>query len=200
MARPRRWRRRLAGLALLGIAALALRIWTFGEASRDAGAGDVAVVLGAAVAGDAPSPVFAARLDHAADLWRARRVARIVLTGGSRDSAVAAESAVGRRYLRSLGVPDSVMHAEAQSRTTRQNLACAAPLVAGETVVLVSDPLHVWRARWQARDLGLDAVASATPTTRYRSLSTRLPFLAREVWFSVVYLLAERWAPAACPR
>ena len=183
----------------VGLAALAARIWTVGEASRDAGRGDVALVLGAAVRGDAPSPVFAARLDHAAALWRAGRVGRLVTTGGSRDAARAAESTVGQAYLRRLGVPDSAVTGEARSRTTRQNLACARPLLgASERVVLVSDPLHLWRARWQARDLGLDAVASAAPTTRYRSLRTQLPFLAREVWFSAVYAV-QRWRPARCP-
>lgn len=199
--RPEASRRWAVAALLLGVAALGLRIWTFGEARRDAGSGDVAVVLGAAVAGDRPSPVFAARLDHAAGLWLDGRVARIVLTGGARDSAREAESAVGRRYLRGLGVPDSVLAGEAHSLTTRQNLACARALVSdGARVVLVSDPLHLWRARWQARDLGISATASATPTSRYRSWRTRLPFLAREMWFSGVYLLAERWAPARCPR
>lgn len=156
-------------------------------------------MLGAAVQGGAPSPVFAARLDHAADLWRSGRVGRIVTTGGRRDTSRAAESAVGRAYLRTLGVPDSVVSGEARSLTTRQNLACASPLLTpGARVVLVSDPLHLWRARWQARDLGLDAVASATPSSRYRSLRTRLPFLARELWFSAVYAV-ERATPARCP-
>lgn len=136
----------------------------------------MAVVLGAAVAGEAPSLVFASRLDHAA------------------------ESAVGRRYLHRPGVPDSVLSAEARSRTTRQNLASAAPLLGqGDAVVLVPDPLHLWRTRWQARDLGFDPLMSATPTSRYRSLRARLPFLGREVWVAGVYGLIERWAPAACP-
>lgn len=191
-------RRLLAAVAVVPIA-LGAWIWTFGARTVDQEEGDVAVVLGAAVRDSIPSPVFAARLDHAAALWSSGRVERLVLTGGTRHPGVPAESSVGREYLHARGVPDSVMAIEQQSRTTRQNLACAAPLVAPDAkVVLVSDPMHMWRARWQARDLGLDASASGTPSSRYTSWRTRVPFVAREVWFSVVYVF-ERWRPGACP-
>ena len=54
-------------------------------------------------------------------------------------------------------------------------------------VLVVSDPLHLRRAVTMARDLGIDAWPAATPTSRYQTLGTQLPMLAREVWFTLVY-------------
>jgi uncharacterized SAM-binding protein YcdF (DUF218 family) len=50
-------------------------------------------------------------------------------------------------------------------------------------VIVVSDPLHMARALRLARRLGIDAVGSSTPSTRFRSFRTRWQFLAREVYF-----------------
>jgi uncharacterized SAM-binding protein YcdF (DUF218 family) len=55
-------------------------------------------------------------------------------------------------------------------------------------VLVVSDPLHMRRAVRMATDLGLDAHPSPTPTSRYQSLGTQIPMLAREVWFTLNYL------------
>ncbi len=152
---------------------------------------DAAIVLGAAVWDGKPSPVFAARLDHAAALYREGRVRRVLLTGGSRERGVRAESDVGRDYLRRAGVPNSALAGEDRSTTTWQNLACVRPhLDPGARVLVVSDPLHLRRAVGMARELGLDAEPAATPSTRYQSWRTQAPFLAREVWFSGVRGLA----------
>jgi uncharacterized SAM-binding protein YcdF (DUF218 family) len=57
-------------------------------------------------------------------------------------------------------------------------------------VLIVSDPLHMRRAMAMAEAEGFDAFPAPTPTTRYRSLGTQLPFLAREVWFIHLHWLA----------
>lgn len=158
-----------------------------------------AVVLGAAVWGDEPSPVFAARLDHAAALYLEERVERIALTGGTRAPDVRTESGVGRDYLLGLGIPDSALVLEERSTTTWQNLACIRPVLEGDAV-LVSDPLHLRRAVAMARDLGIDARPAATPTSRYRSLRARAGFLVRETYFRVANAVAALVdARGGCP-
>jgi len=155
--------------------------------------GETAIVLGAAVIGDAPSPVFAARLDHAALLHREGRVVTILVTGGRSPEDELSEAAAGAAYLEAQGVPASAILRENRSRTTRQNLANAAKVLGaarGKPVLIVSDPLHMRRAMAMAAAEGFDAQPSPTRTTRYRSLGTQLPFLAREVWFLHVFWLA----------
>jgi uncharacterized SAM-binding protein YcdF (DUF218 family) len=154
--------------------------------------GETAIVLGAAVDGDVPSPVFAARIDHAIDLYREGRVKRLLLTGGKSPEDRLSEAETGAAYARDRGVPTAVILLESQSSTTRQNLENAWAIL-GSTrdapVVIVSDPLHMRRAMAMAADVGFNAWPSPTPTSRYRSLATQLPFLAREVWFMHMHWL-----------
>jgi len=155
--------------------------------------GEVAIVLGAAVIGDQPSPVFAARLDHAATLYRTRRVRRILVTGGRSPEDGVSEAEAGATYLAARGVPETAILREDKSRTTRQNLSNAQRILgprAAQPVLIVSDPLHLRRAMAMAVAEGLEALPAPTPTSRYRSLGTQIPFLAREVWFIHVHWLA----------
>ena len=154
--------------------------------------GAVAIVLGAAVIGDAPSPVFAARLDHAALLYREGRAEHILLTGGRSPEDRLSEAAAGARYLEARGVPGRALLLEEQSHTTRENLASAAQVLGGDAglpVLIVSDPLHMRRAMAMAAAENLRAQASPTQTTRYRSWGTQAAFLAREVGFMHVHWL-----------
>jgi len=155
--------------------------------------GETAVVLGAAVIADKPSPVYAARLDHAARLYREGRAARVLVTGGRSPEDKVSEATAGAAYLNARGVPTEAILIEDRSHTTRQNLANAAEVLEPmrtKPVLIVSDPLHMRRAMAMAAAEEFDAQPSPTLTTRYRSLGTQLPFLAREVWFMHVFWLA----------
>ncbi len=190
-ARPARW----LAFSLLALAAawlvLAISIVTY--AGKDAGGNaDAAIVLGAAVSDTVPSPVFEARLRHARDLYLQRRVRLIVVTGGRGPGDALSEGDAGRQWLIRQGVPADSVLAETRSRTTIQNLAFARPLLdarRAETVLIVSDPLHMRRAMVVAARQGLNADPSPTPSSRYRSAKTQAPFLLRETWFLAQYIV-----------
>ncbi|MBX7457665.1 YdcF family protein [Qipengyuania sp. 1NDH17] len=172
-------------LAALWLAGIAIWIATVPE-ENDGASADVALVLGAAVDSDTPSPVFAARLDHAIALYKEGRVAKLMLTGGRSDEYSLSEAAAGREYAIARGVAADDILIDENSRTTRQNLLEAQRVMKGEgveTALVVSDPLHLRRAMQMAQSLGLEAQPSATPHTRYRSWQTKVPFLLREVYF-----------------
>lgn len=180
-----------AGAVVLWLAAVAAWI-AVGPAVTGKERGETAIVLGAAVIGHGPSPVFAARLDHAGTLYRKGRATRILVTGGRSPEDDVSEAEAGAAYLQARGVPTSAILMEDRSRTTRQNHANAARVLgkdAGDNVLIVTDPLHMRRAMAIATAEGFDALPSPTPTTRYRSLGTQASFLAREVWFMHVHWL-----------
>ena len=186
----------LAGLGVLvllplaWLAALGTAIWIYGAADR-AVTSDCAIVLGAAAYGTQPSPVFEERIRHAIDLYRTGLVAKIIFTGGYGTGADHAESEVGAAYAERAGIPAADVFVELRSRTTQQNLAEAKILMAAHgwrTAILVSDPLHMRRAMWMAADLGISAVSSPTPTSRYRSFKTKFKFLRHELYFWHHYL------------
>lgn len=184
----RRWLKRAAWILAAGalwLAAVAGWIVVFG--SRDASRpSDCAIVLGAAAYGSKPSPVFAERINHAVELHRRGVVKRLLFTGGRVAAADKPESEVARAHALAAGVPPDSILTESFSRTTGQNLAEAKRVMDREglrTAVIVSDPLHLKRAASMAEDLGIDAVTSPTPTSRYRSIGAKAGFLVREVVF-----------------
>ncbi|HNT75913.1 MAG TPA: YdcF family protein [Anaerolineae bacterium] len=159
---------------------------------QDDGPADAAIVLGAAVWEGAPSPVFAARLDHAITLYHQGRVPALIFTGGVGEGDSLAESEVARIYALAQGVPATSIFTETVSHVTLTNLTEAKRIVQEQgfdRVLLVSDPLHMKRAVTIARDLGLNAYPSPTPTTRYRTWKTQAGFLLRETYFYTGYLL-----------
>lgn len=183
----------LGGIILalaLWLAGLAVAIWTYGSTDH-AVKSDCAIVLGAAAYGAKPSPVFEERIRHGIALYRAGMVSKIIFTGGYGEGASHAEGEVGSLYALREGVPLADVFMEVRSHTTVQNLAEAQAIMQAQglkTAILVSDPLHLRRAMWMAHDLGIPAVSSPTPTSRYRSWSTRLQFLRRELHYWHVYL------------
>lgn len=153
---------------------------------------DAAIVLGAAVAQGIPSPVFEQRIRHALDLYHNGRVRVLVMTGGIGAGDTLAESAAARDYCLARGVPPRDILIETASHTTYQNLVQARSVLVKrglQRALIVSDPLHMRRSVTLARDLGIDAHPSPTPTSRYVGWSSRGKFLAREVYFHARYLL-----------
>ncbi len=186
--RPRRfwrWPLRLLLLATLWLAAVAA--WIVYVGNRDqARAADAIVVLGAAAYDTRPSPVFTERIRHGIDLYERGYAHALVFTGGYGDGARFSESQVARTFALRAGVPEDAILIETLSRTTYQNLARTRDLLSDhglQRVIVVSDPLHMARALRLSRQLGIDAVGSPTPSTRFRSFRTQWRFLAREVYF-----------------
>jgi uncharacterized SAM-binding protein YcdF (DUF218 family) len=177
--------------ALLWLSYTGIAIWSYGNKDH-AALSDSIIVLGAAIVGDKPSPVFEERINHAVNLFQNTKAPRIIFTGGLGNGEKFTESEVGAAFAVGLGVPSSAILKDMTSRTTRQNLLEAQSLMKAhnlKSVIIVSDPLHLKRAEMMARDLGISAVTSPTPTSRYRSLNTKLEFLFREIYFYNHYLL-----------
>jgi len=189
--RRRRFRWWLRLLYLLCFWLMAVAGWIVWVGARDqAQPADAIVVLGAAAWDAQPSPVFRERIEHGLTLFQSGVAPRLIFTGGYGDfadkKARFAESEVARRHALKRGVPETAIWIETRSQTTCQNLQEARSLLRAhgwQRVIVVSDPLHMARALRISAALGIDAKASATPTSRFRSWRTQLDFLAREVWF-----------------
>lgn len=155
---------------------------------------DAAIVLGAEVWGEEPSPVFRERINHAINLYKNDKVSKIIFTGGQGNGKVETEAIVAKKYAILQGVIESDILTETQSRTTYQNLYYAKQVAQnhpGNQFFIVSDPLHMKRAMLMAKDLGLKAYPSPTPTTRYKTLNSQFPFLLREIYFYIHYQVSR---------
>ncbi|HET6594595.1 MAG TPA: YdcF family protein [Anaerolineales bacterium] len=153
---------------------------------------DAAVVLGTSVIRDRPSPVFRERIKHAINLYQAGAVQYIIFTGGQAGNDRLAESEAGRNYAMERGVPQEHIFIETASYNTCLNLIEAKRIIDEndlDQVLIVSDPLHMRRSMWLAEKIGMKALSSPTPTSRYQSLDRKAGFLVREVYSYATYLL-----------
>ncbi|HEY6057621.1 MAG TPA: YdcF family protein [Candidatus Limnocylindrales bacterium] len=195
----------LARIGLTGLVGAALlagfatfRIWQQGERDEQRPAGAI-VVLGAAQYGGLPSPVFAARLDHAVELYKAQIAPFLVVTGGGATGDRTTEAAVAREYAVERGVPASAILLENQGRTTLESLGSVAAILRGrgiEDAVFVSDRTHMLRVLRIAEDEGIVAWGSPTRTSPTDTDSgRRLDATVHELGALALYLLTGQ-APA----
>jgi uncharacterized SAM-binding protein YcdF (DUF218 family) len=153
-------------IALIAFAILAWQIDRLG--SRDeAQPADAIVVLGARVqANGQPGSDLTSRTYHAVDLWLAGNAPYIICTGGFKKERLSA-AAVCRRFAVELGVPADRIYLADGSSSTIEDAASTAQVMADQgwrKAILVSHPLHLYRARWLFRRAGLDVVTSPTST------------------------------------
>lgn len=155
---------------------------------------DAAIVLGASVYDNSPSPVFCERINHAVDLYNDGYVETIIMTGGVGEGNIRSEADIAREYAEQQGIPAESIYIEENSKITDENLRNAKAIMNEhdlDTALIVSDPLHMKRAMLYAHDHEMKAYSSPTPTSLYRSWKTKLPFLAREVFYYSVYRLVR---------
>ena len=193
----------VAGLAATFVGAFAvLRIWQQGAADDERPA-DAIVVLGAAQYDGRPSPVFAARLDHAVALYRAGVAPRFVVTGGKLTGDRTTEAAVARAYAIAHGVPEAAIFGEDEAHNTLDSLRAVAGQLEARglrSAVLVSDPTHMYRVLRIATDLGLEAYGSPTRTSPVDAdLERRLRATAHELGALALYFATGGTAPVELP-
>ena len=141
---------------------------------------DAIVVLGAAQYDGEPSPVFRARLDHARELYQARVAPLIVVLGGKQEGDRFTEAQAGAAYLERTIAADRVTGVKA-GVDTLDSLKKFTGLASDRgirTIVLVSAPLPLGRAREMAEDLGSEVAVS--PSRIPESEQTRRDGLIRE--------------------
>ncbi|WP_077212527.1 YdcF family protein [Bacillus dakarensis] len=174
------------------IAYSAFSIWSFGQKVQLVKT-DAAVVLGAAVWNDEPSPVLQERVNHAIWLYENGYVNRIIFTGGKGDGDKFAESEVARDYAVKNNVnPDDIL-IETKSKITEENLRYAYDIATKEnieTFTVVSDPLHMKRAILMAKNTGMEAYSSPTQSSAYKTWNSKIPFFIRELFFYTGYIVS----------
>ena len=155
---------------------------------------DVAIILGAGTSNSEVSPVYRERINHGIWLYENGYVNFLIMTGGIGEGNDVSDALIAKQYAISKAVPEQAIFIEETSAITEENLENAKAIMeenSFNTAIIVSDPLHMKRAMLMAGDYGIDACSSPTSTTMYRSLKTKIPFLAREEFFYIGYSIAR---------
>ncbi|WP_239020505.1 YdcF family protein [Nakamurella antarctica] len=200
---------RVIGRYLVGTA-IVLAVVVFGVAIRvsetagvdQRGKADAIIVLGAAQYDGAPSPIFRSRLDHALELYRQGVAPAIVTIGGNQVGDTYTEAGAGQKYLQEQGVPAAALVAVGQGSDTLVSLRAAKEVIGHnnwDSVVLVTDPLHAFRARAMAQDLGLAVQVSSVESGLGTASDIAGRYLTRETLGSLYYLLVGGSSGAGGP-
>ncbi|MFA5938249.1 MAG: YdcF family protein [Sinimarinibacterium sp.] len=117
------------------------------------------------------------RILYAAQLYRAGKAPRILVTGGRLPwtAGAASEADAMQQMLVRLGVPDAAILREDRARTTRENMRYSAQKLSqlkAQRVLLVTSAMHMPRAMVNARILAVEVIAAPTdvevlPERRY---------------------------------
>ncbi len=189
-SKKRRWipQAILAALLVLVLATLAWCRWVDLQIERYASIdqampSDAIAVFGAAEYDGKPSPVFRARLDHARSLY-AHNIAPLIITMGGDGGDQFSEGAVGREYLMGTGIPESAIIAETQSKSSSQSaqrIAVIARANGLRRIVIVSDPLHMFRIHAICSADGINVLTSPRPRAANEDKARRWESLRHEI-------------------
>ena len=180
----RRWLRRLAWLALAGVAfvvacnlavliAAAGRVTPEGRAT-EAPARRAAVVMGCVpkLRGGWDNPYFTARIEAAAELWRAGKVEALIVSG---DNHVVGydEPSEMKTALVAAGVPEDRIVCDYAGFRTLDSVVRARTIFGLDSFLVVSQDFHVRRAIFLGRSRGLDVRGCAARGVPLGRLSSR---------------------------
>ena len=142
---------------------------------------EVAIVLGASVEGNEPSPILAERADAAIHLFQDGKVSKILVTGDNANASYDEVNPV-QRYLLAAGVPAQDIFLDHAGFDTYSSMYRARAIFEATSAVVVTQDFHLPRALFIARSLGMDAYGyNAGPASVWDYLR-EIPASAKALW------------------
>lgn len=190
----RRWNRWPLWLLLAAMAypGMVYRSVVLGAREDELRPADAIVVFGAAEYDGRPSPVYKARLDHAAELFHRGLAPIVIATGGAGADPRFSEGEVGRDYLRTLGVPDRQLIAETQSSDTAESARRVATIMRTNQMrscLAVSDGYHMFRIKRMLGHEGIVVYAAPRPNSKPPAFWKRQSAVWHEIGSYTLWLL-----------
>ena len=144
------------------------------------------LILGCRVRGTVPSKAMRQRLNAALRFLNERPDAACVLSGGQGEDEEIAEADCMYRELTAAGIAPERLYREDRSTSTRENFLFSEEIIKNiglpQTVVVVTNEYHQYRAGLIAGDLGIETYAVSAPS----GIGLLPTYWVRE-WFGIVY-------------
>ncbi len=184
--------------AVLAVGVLSWQINRLGGQDQ-AQSADAIVILGARVEPDgSPSSDLLSRTYHAMDLYNAGLAPAVICAGGAGGDRLSAGAVACRFAVRDLGLPveRAWVVEDSDAWTTADEATVVAELMRAngwQSAIVVSHPLHLYRARWLFQRQGLHVLTSPTNTDLGRiTPPLRAWYTLREAG-GVLLTAAEDW-------
>lgn len=134
---------------------------------------DAALVLGCGVYNNEyPSPLLRERLDAAVELFHEGVVNKLIMSGDHGQDNYN-EVAVMKQYAIEEGVPSEAIFMDHAGFSTYESVFRARDIFMADSVLIVSQEYHVYRALYVAEALGLEAYAVSADKTRLSGQTAR---------------------------
>ncbi|MFC5648414.1 YdcF family protein [Paenibacillus solisilvae] len=149
-----------AWTAAVGVFWCAYLLWVINsyEVPKPIPKADAAIVLGASLWSDEPSPGLRERLEYAFNLYKHGNVQHLILTGGLDHNGSTLTEAEGmRNYLVEKGIPKERLVLENDARSTYENLLFSKPIAkknGWDKLIIVTNDYHSPRSAEIADYLG----------------------------------------------
>lgn len=142
-------------------------VHTIAQVEEEGIRADAIVVLGASVYADGrPSDILADRLEVAADLYKSGAASAIIVSGDNRDSHYN-ESVAMKDYCVELGIPSEAVDIDHAGYDTYASIYRAHYVYGANSVIVVTQAYHLYRALAIAQGLGMDATGVAADKGSY---------------------------------
>jgi uncharacterized SAM-binding protein YcdF (DUF218 family) len=189
-----RWKKWLLWTLGLGSVYSSVVYWRIvNQAGHDeARVADAIVVFGAAQYDGRPSPVYKARLDHAAQLYHRGLAPMVIITGGAGNDPRFSEGVVGREYLKTLGIPDGQLIAETQSPDTAESARRVSTIMYANNMhrcLAVSDGYHIFRIKQMLAREGITAYGAPRLNSRPQSFWKQQESVWHEIGSYTLWLM-----------
>jgi SanA protein len=131
---------------------------------------EVAVVLGtsARLGGGQPNPFFETRIKTAAGLYHAGKVKYFIVSGDNRTKYYNEPEEMKKALVKS-GVPDSVITLDYAGLRTLDTIVRCKEIFGQDTVTIITQPFHCYRALFISKYYDMNAVAVMTDDVKFSS-------------------------------
>lgn len=139
---------------------------TIDQINTDIDQADCILVLGAGVSNGQPSQMLQERLDEAIALYKAGKADKIIMSGDYQDSSYD-EVTVMKNYAVAQGVDSNDIFKDYAGYSTYESIYRAQAVYQADSIIVVSQEYHLYRALFIANALGIDAVGYSTGSQTY---------------------------------
>lgn len=150
----------------------------------------VAIVLGASVEDNEPSPILAERANAAIQLFEDGKVSKILVTG---DNATTNYNEVNpvQRYLLAAGIPPQDIFLDHAGFDTYSSMYRAKAIFDATSAVVVTQDFHLPRAVFTARALGIEAYGYDAGAGSIWDYLREIPASAKALWDIATHRVPE---------
>ena len=166
------------------------------DCGNDIGTYPVGIVLGAGVnSNNVPSDVYSDRLQTAVNLYKAKKIAKILVSGAQGQTSYN-EVTAGKDFLLTEKIPESDIFLDDQGFNTHDTIYRAKNVFNITRALVITQTYHLPRALYYSHELNIDALGCSADLHTYQDIKDmkfREIFARVKAWFIVTSTTSPKY-------